>query len=154
MLLTINKKMEKIKAKDIFEVKNLDKQWKWITKDKYGVVELHTEMPLKTDCIFYNDFGDEYCLDNLFSEEIEFDSDDWKECCVERPVDYSKYIGKLGVFGFEERALNLEVGCIDILLDIIDKLEEKFQSVNGYFYTHFRPLTPEEIKELTSYEEE
>ena len=107
--------MEKIKAKDIFEVKNIDKQWKWIAKDKYGEITLFEDKPE----IIYNDYWFD-CQDKkveikaLFSEEIEFDSDDWKDCCVERPIDYSKYIGKLGVFAFEEKALNLEVGCIDI----------------------------------------
>lgn len=150
--------MTKIKAKDIFKLKNLDKKWKWIAKDRDNRIYIYALKP-KNEYKLWNNVSYFIEITNTFQEEIDFGTDDWTKCCVERPVDYSQYIGKLGIFSDRKDSLKLECVEMDMVhLSILENIDDKKmfwpRAYRDYCFRYFRPLTKEEIKQLTNYGEE
>jgi len=143
----------KIKANEIFKLKDLNNKWKWIAKDGDGTICLYTIKPRKSDyCWYYDD--ECFNITNLFNgSDIDFGTDDWNNCIAEIPVNYTDYIGKLGIFSDSEEELNLKSKNIYILYSINDGTSYKFIDITGTGWKFFRPLTKEEIEELTNYGE-
>ena len=143
----------KIKANEIFKLKDLDKRWKWITKDKFGSLYVFSIKPTQSKDRWTN-HDQCFCMSELFNDlELDFGTNDWTKCLAERPIDYNKYIGKLGIFANCEEKLNFKDGQISILSSINNKSVYKFIAVNGLDWEYFRPLTKEETEELTNYGE-
>lgn len=143
----------KIKAEEIFELKDLNKKWKWVAKDKDGAICIYNIKPTKSkDCWSLND--ECFIIAGLFHDlELDFGTNDWSRCIAERPIGYTDCIGKLGIFSDYEEKLNLEGGPISILSSIDNETYYKFVDTNGFHWKYFRPLTKEEIEQLTNYGE-
>lgn len=67
--------MATVKAEEIFELKDLDKKWKWITKDRNGEINIFVRKPKVIDEYYYNNgFSDETLnITHLFNDlELDF----------------------------------------------------------------------------------
>lgn len=147
--------MAKIKANEIFKLKDLDKRWKWVARNKNGLTALFSIKPTKSKD-YWTVHDECFCISDLFNDlELDFGTNDWTKCIAERPIDYSKYIGKLGIFADDEEKLNYKAETIYILSSINNKSESiyKFTDIDGACWKYFRPLTKEEIEKLTDYGE-
>lgn len=140
----------KIKANEIFKLKDLNKKWKWLAKDKNGLIYLYNIKPIPIqNCWTMHD--ECFCISDFFNDlELDFGTDDWTKCIAERPIDYSKYIGKLGIFDDSEEKLNFKYGKFSILSFIDNESCYKFIDVNGAYWRYFKPLTKEEIEKITN----
>lgn len=131
--------------------KTLEELWeffpdaKWITSDEDKNIKLFINKPAIIDDI-WGGCGNWSIGDIEIEEFVGLTTD---EMIAERPVDYTKWIGKLGVFADDNHPLELKKDkkfdlyyCVGILNNITS---DRFS--NGYVYfDKFRPLTAEEVK--------
>ena len=109
--------------------------WKFVNgalckfdKDKDGYT-YHTYFTIENDSQFYIEVDEHDCVRQDAEDEP---SEDW--------------IGKLGFFWDTGDA---DDGFIDVLEEIVDG--EYGTKYDGACYTHFRPITPEEVEKYTGY---
>ena len=70
-------------------LRNLDKKWKWIARDKNTHLWLFTNRPHKNDNLYCWSGTVEYCSFEMFSRL--FQSIQWED---DKPIEIAKVIGK------------------------------------------------------------
>lgn len=86
----------------------VDKKWNFVTKDQDGTIKLWEATPFTEDKIWWGQLVDgvfrkissEFFYGHfLININIEWPSDDWRECIAEREPDLGDMIGKIVVTG-------------------------------------------------------
>jgi len=125
---------------------------KWITQNKNGDLSLWNIKP-RCNTMFgdywYAQRGDFAKIKYIETNYIkEFDNTNWVDCILERPVDYSKWIGKLCWFSdFNGTDKNLEqIGILQFIKGDMFKPRSVNKEGNG-FWKYCKPLTADEVKQ-------
>ena len=115
----------------------LDEKYQWIAMDEDKRIFAYTKQPKTEINTWYG------CCPIEIPFTISDMNPDWKQSLVERPKDWSKYVGCLGEFWD-----GIGVRACGVLINYNSNSEYHFIDMNGWIWANFRPYTVAEIEQL------